>query len=65
MTVRWLTIGEAAKALGLSLSRLRYLADAGRIPGVQRTRSGRRLLPIRAVEALEASRRKRPEEQSQ
>lgn len=58
MTAHWLTIGEAAKVLGISLSRLRYLADAGRIPGVQRTRSGRRLLPVRSVEALAEGRRK-------
>ena len=61
--VRFYTPGEAGIVLSLSRSRVRYLADAGRLPGVIRTPSGRRLIPAAAVEALAAERRKRVEQQ--
>jgi excisionase family DNA binding protein len=45
------TITVAARLLGVSVSRVRYLVDAGRIPAV-RDPAGRRLLRRRAVMKL-------------
>ncbi len=48
--------GEAAKALGVSVQRIRQLVDAGRLPAV-RTETGVRLLDRTAVEDLAARRK--------
>lgn len=53
---RWMTLGEAAAAVGISRTRARYYADSRRWRGVIRTPGGRRLVPIRTVEAFRAAR---------
>lgn len=50
-----LTIGDAARLLGLSTSRVRQLADGGALP-VIKTASGVRLFHQRDVERLTAQR---------
>jgi len=50
---------EASHLCGLSLTRLRYLADAGRIP-MLRDPAGRRLLDRAAIMRL-ARRRRKPD----
>ena len=51
----FLTVGDAARVVGLSPSRIRQLVDGGELPAA-RTRGGIRLISRSAVERLAAER---------
>ena len=57
---RWLTLGEASRALGVTPNTLRRWADRGQIPSFT-TPGGHRRFPLSAVQALvPAARTRRP-----
>lgn len=50
------TVSEAARTLGLSPTRVRWLADTGRLPVQLRIRSGLRLFAVEDIENLRRER---------
>ncbi len=47
-----LSIGEAARRSGVKVATVRYYESIGLLPGIARTRSGRRLYSVRDVKRL-------------